>query len=173
MQMNSIDRMASDHPQPRWQAVGLLRHIPNPGDYITATVENEPVVVLKNPEGEIRALSRVCRHRGFDMLEGVGVIGSDLNAQSGSVKRLSCPYHAWTYNLDGQLIGAPAADSIPDFDKRCVALPRFDVTEFAGVLFVCLDYPAPDLLTQLEAENTSALEIHNLFESSNGEGARL
>lgn len=164
--MDSNHTLASDHPLPRWQAVGLARQIPQHGDYLTAHIDDEPLVVLRNAEGEPRALSRVCRHRGFDMLEGTGPSDGNLSSRAGKVKRLSCPYHAWTYNLDGRLIGAPSADGIPGFDKSCVALPAFDLAELQGVLFVCVSSPAPDLESQLESEGTSAQQIYDTLEAS-------
>ncbi len=158
--MNSITTSPADTPL--WHAVGIASDIPDPGNYLAADIASEPLVVVRNGDGVLRALSRVCRHRGFDMLEGVGPQGGDLIGRTGSVKRISCPYHAWTYDLDGQLIGAPVADGIPDFDKGCVSLPSFEVAEVDGLVFVCLDAPAPDLAAQLSEQgtNTSALAQH-------------
>ena len=158
---------------PLWHTVGLSSQLPEAGDYRSIDIDGEPLVVLRNGDGELRALSRVCRHRGFDMLEGTGPAGGDLCGSTGRVKRISCPYHAWTYNLDGQLIGAPVSDGIPDFDKGCVSLPRFDVAEADGVVFVCLDAPAPDLAAQLQDQQTTAAELAEQFRrNTRGEGAR-
>ena len=77
--------------------VGRAEQLPDPGDYLTAEVAGETPIVLRGDDGALRAFANTCRHRGTMLLEG-----------SGSVRRvIKCPYHAWTYALDGRLAGSP------------------------------------------------------------------
>jgi len=80
-----------------WFCVGRASSLNKPGDYLTLDLAEQPIVVLRDSEGQLKAMSNVCLHRMSTLLEGRG------NARS-----IVCPYHAWTYNLDGSLRGAPA-----------------------------------------------------------------
>ncbi|MDH3263289.1 MAG: Rieske (2Fe-2S) protein, partial [Paracoccaceae bacterium] len=80
-----------------WLCAGRAEALPNPGDYLTMKIAGEPVIVLRDGGGKLRAMSNVCRHRMSTLLEG-----------RGNTRSIVCPYHAWTYNLDGTLRGAPA-----------------------------------------------------------------
>ena len=139
-----------------WIAVGEERELQKSGDYLAVNIGREPLVVTRNEQGELSVLSRVCRHRGFDMLEGENAADGDLRGRCGNVKRLRCPYHAWTYNLDGQLLAAPLAKDICDFDKTSMSLPKFAIEVVDGVIFVNLQSDAKPLLPQLEAARVKA-----------------
>jgi phenylpropionate dioxygenase-like ring-hydroxylating dioxygenase large terminal subunit len=81
-----------------WVHVGDLRDVPGPGDYLTATIGRSPVVVLRDrATGELRGFLNACRHRGAMLLDGKGTCD----------KQIKCPYHAWSYGLDGALLGVP------------------------------------------------------------------
>ena len=80
-----------------WLCLGRQEQIPNPGDFLTITIADEPLIVLRNGDGEVVVLSGVCRHRGMAVAQGSGNTG----------RYLRCPYHWWTYDLDGQLVTAP------------------------------------------------------------------
>ena len=80
-----------------WFCVGRLDALNKPGDYLTLDLADQPILVLRDSHGTLRAMSNVCRHRMSTLLEG-----------RGNVRSIVCPYHAWTYNLDGTLRGAPA-----------------------------------------------------------------
>jgi len=112
-----------------WILVGHVSELAEPGDYVTADVGREPVVVIRGHDGELRALSNVCRHRASTILEGTG--------RTRSVMR--CPYHAWTYELDGQLAAAPSGQGFACLDRDQVALPRFRVGVTGGLVFCCTD----------------------------------
>jgi choline monooxygenase len=112
-----------------WILVGHVSELAEPGDYVTANVGREPVVVIRGHDRELRALSNVCRHRASTILEGTG--------QTRSVMR--CPYHAWTYELDGQLAAAPSGQGFACLDRDQVALPRFRVGVIGGLVFCCTD----------------------------------
>ncbi|MCF6433354.1 SRPBCC family protein [Leisingera sp. MMG026] len=116
-----------------WFCVGREDEYENPGDYRATTIGRDPVVVLRDCGGVLRAMSNVCRHRMATLLEGAGNIRG----------RISCPYHAWTYNLDGQLIGA--AHMRENFNKKEVCLPQFQVEVWQGWVYVSLDPDAAPL----------------------------
>lgn len=121
-----------------WFCVGREDEFADPGDYRTTTVGRDPVIVLRDRDGVLRAMSNICRHRMATLLEG-----------SGNLKgRISCPYHAWTYNLDGQLIGA--AHMRDNFDKKEVCLPQFQVEVWQGWVYVSLDPHASPLTPRLQ-----------------------
>ena len=115
--------------EPAWILVGHVSELTEPGKYVTANVGREPVMVIRGHDGELRAMSNVCRHRASLILEGTG--------QTPPVMR--CPYHAWTYELDGQLAAAPSGQGFACLDRDKVALPRFRVGVAGGLVFVCLD----------------------------------
>ena len=91
-----------------WVCAGRTEQIQKPGDYFLAEVAGESVIVTRDSEGGVRAFYNVCRHRGTQICkEGVGKLPG----------RIQCPYHAWTYDFDGRLIGAPHMDEVPHFRK--------------------------------------------------------
>jgi nitrite reductase/ring-hydroxylating ferredoxin subunit len=104
-----------------WVAVARTSELIGRGAYRTCTVGSEPIVVLRNGKGEIRAHLNVCRHRGSQILQGAG-----------RVKGLMCPYHGWLYSLDGELRGAPEMKYTEHFDKSQFSLVSFPATEWAG-----------------------------------------
>ncbi len=121
-----------------WFCVGRVDEYAQPGDYRALTIGRDPVIVLRDRDGVLRAMSNICRHRMATLLEG-----------SGNLKgRISCPYHAWTYNLDGQLIGA--AHMRDNFDKKSVCLPQFKVEVWQGWVYVSLDPNAEPLAPRLK-----------------------
>jgi len=75
-----------------WLCAGRASSLPNPGDYTTLEIAGEPVMILRDRDGNLRAQSNVCRHRMSILLEG-----------RGNTKTITCPYHAWTYELSGEL----------------------------------------------------------------------
>ncbi len=112
-----------------WVAVGRSDTLLKRGDYITAQIGREPVVVVRQESGELAALSNVCRHRAAVMLGGSGNCGGTI----------LCPYHAWNYELDGHLRGAPAMSRTYDFDPSEIALPHFACAEWEGFVFVAFE----------------------------------
>ena len=89
-----------------WQYAGHLGQLPEPGTFFTGRAGRLPVVVTRARDGEVRAFLNVCRHRGFPLADG-----------EGRRETLQCPYHAWTYGLDGSLRAAPRSDEEPDFPQ--------------------------------------------------------
>ena len=113
----------------RWLCVGRESQIARPGDYFLQQVGKESVIILRDRSDRIRAFYNVCRHRGTRLCE-------EYKGQfSGTIQ---CPYHAWTYTLDGRLIGAPSADTIEDFDKADWPLHQVAIAAWEGFLFINL-----------------------------------
>jgi len=128
-------RALFDH---EWLCVGLASQIPRPGDWFTKTVNGEPVIVVHGKDGELRALSAVCQHRAMQVCEGAG-----------NDTKFTCPYHHWSYGLDGRLLGAPAMERTRDFDKSDWGLPRLRLEIWNGFVFVNFDEEAEHLAPTL------------------------
>jgi phenylpropionate dioxygenase-like ring-hydroxylating dioxygenase large terminal subunit len=129
-----------------WLCVGHVSQVAAPGDYLRTDAAGEPLVVTRDEEGGLHALSRVCRHRFMDILP------LETTPEQGSLERLMCPYHTWTYRLNGeyagQLAGAPMMNKV-DFDRAACRLPRYRLEEWNGLLMVCADPAVPPLAPQL------------------------
>ena len=119
----------------RWLCVGREDRLAAPGDYLVQEIGKESVIVLKERDGAYRAFYNVCRHRGTRLCEEhTGNLGG----------RIQCPYHAWTYGLDGRLIGAPSTQEIEHFNKADWPLCPVAVATWDGVLFSNLaEQPEP------------------------------
>jgi Rieske 2Fe-2S family protein len=120
----------------QWTCVGRAARLARPGDYFLAEVASESLIVLRDRSGTLRALFNVCRHRGTRLCR-------DQFGQFSET--IQCPYHAWTYSTDGQLIGAPHMDDVAGFDKADYPLHAAAIAEWEGFLLVNLN-PAPEPL---------------------------
>src|SRR5215510_10722668 len=120
-----------------WQVVAHESELPNPGDYVCATVVDQSLFVLRGNDGVVRAFFNVCQHRAHELLKGKGNVKSVI----------VCPYHAWSYELDGSLRGARATRTLPDFDPNAYGLAPVRLEQHLGFLFVNLDDEAPSLGT--------------------------
>lgn len=123
-----------------WLPVGRVDQVREPGDYFSADLLGEPLVVARDKQGVVRVLSRVCRHRWMPVVEGAG------RRQS-----FQCPYHLWTYGLDGKLLGAPEMERVEGFDRAACRLPEFRAEIWEGWILVNLDGQAPPLAPRLES----------------------
>lgn len=121
-----------------WLCTGRESWVENPGDYYTTSIIGEPIIVCRTMEGELKAMSAVCQHRAMLVAEG-----------SGNARGFLCPYHHWSYGLDGSLRNAPAMDKTCDFDKSKFALPTFKVEVWHGFVFINFDWDAPPLAPRL------------------------
>ena len=121
-----------------WLCVGRATRIPNPGDFFTARVNGEGVIVARGKDGTVHAFSAVCRHRGMEVATG-----------EGTCTTFTCPYHHWVYALDGRLLGAPAMERTHDFEKKDWGLPNLAVELWKGFVFVNLDAAAAPLAPTL------------------------
>ena len=117
-----------------WLCVGRVEQYPNAGDYRTLRIANEPVLICKNREGQLKAFSNVCAHRGVEVIQG-----------EGHVEQFSCPYHAWVYNLDGKLKVAPHNKDVRGFDWKSCGLPALRLEIWAGYVFINFDLKAQSL----------------------------
>jgi nitrite reductase/ring-hydroxylating ferredoxin subunit len=114
-----------------WHVAGPLEKVARPGDHIVVEAAGIPILVVRGRDDELRAFLNICRHRGFPVAR-----------EDGSRKFLMCHYHAWTYNLDGTLKGAPGCDTDPNFDKSSISLLPVAVDVIAGVVLVNPDVDA-------------------------------
>ena len=120
----------------RWICLGRADRIPEPGDYFLAEVAGESLIVTRGRDGAPRTFFNVCRHRGTRLCE----------AESGRfAKAIVCPYHAWSYGLDGALLGAPNMGDVPWFDKSEFPLSAAATGVWEGFLFVRLSPGAEPL----------------------------
>jgi glycine betaine catabolism A len=128
-----------------WVCVGRADHLAAAGDYRTATVGHESVVVVRGEDGALRAFLNVCRHRGARVCP----------ADRGRARVLQCRYHAWTYGLDGRLVSAPGIQNIAGFEREAFGLYPVALEVWEGLVWVSLaETPAPlrdQLLPQLAA----------------------
>ena len=111
-----------EHPQ----VVGLSGDLPGPGSFITCEDVGIPMLVTRDREGRVRAFLNACRHRG-PMVE---------HQRRGEKSRFSCPFHAWTYDSSGALIGVPLEDQFGPIDKTCLGLVELPAVEHLGFLVV-------------------------------------
>ncbi len=112
-----------------WLVVGHQSQIAKPGDYFLSAVAGESLIVVRDQESMIHGFYNVCRHRGTRLKE----------QECGHASVIQCPYHAWTYGLDGQLVGAPHMDEVPGFDKGAYSLCPVNLELFEGFIFVSLE----------------------------------
>jgi Rieske 2Fe-2S family protein len=135
-----------------WVCVGRTEEVANPGDYIVRDVAGESIFIARNAEGHLGGFYNVCSHRGTKFL--------DDDAAGNVRKAFRCPYHAWTYDLNGQLIGTPNVKEDEFFDRSLYPLHPVNVGDHAGFLFVNLSTeprPLMDALTD-GAESITAFE---------------
>ncbi|SDP09068.1 Rieske 2Fe-2S family protein [Streptomyces sp. cf386] len=118
-----------------WQLVCHESDLPGPGARLTATAAGREVLVVRTEDGGLAAHLNVCRHRGTRLVTDPEPSG----------KAIRCPYHGWTYKLDGRLVGAPEARRIPCLDKPKLGLHPVNVESFLGFVFVNLDMEATPL----------------------------
>ncbi len=133
-----------------WSYVGLAAELPTPGSYLTTHIGNRPIIVCRNRDGELRAFANRCAHRGVKF----------CRTHLGQANRFTCPYHQWTYDLNGALKGVPFRDGVKgqggmpaDFDPANHGLQLLRITEHHGVLFASFDLEIEDLLAYLGDSN--------------------
>jgi choline monooxygenase len=127
-----------------WQAVGHAATVAEPGSYFACDIAGEPVLVTRDKDCRLGAFSNVCRHRGSVLAEGAG-----------QAFVIRCPYHAWTYSLDGALLGQPEFEGVRNWDRSQICLPRFAVETWGPFVFVNQDpgaVPLREVLGAIPAE---------------------
>ncbi len=115
-----------------WNYFCHQSQIPNPGDYMTGSVGEESLYVIRGRDDVIRAFYNVCQHRGHELLRGNGNIRSVV----------VCPYHAWSYDMEGNLRGAPRMKEVRGFDRSQVRLSSIRVEVVGGFVFINFDHDA-------------------------------
>jgi Rieske 2Fe-2S family protein len=124
-----------------WIGVGRLDDIPESGRWITRELDDDRIFIVRTGAGaDVRAFHNVCRHRGTQLCDG------DQGVFAGGIR---CPYHAWTYDLEGRLIGAPHMDGSPGFNRAELPLASVGAAVWDGFVFVNLSGSAAPLADQL------------------------
>jgi choline monooxygenase len=119
-----------------WVHVADVCDLPERGSYVAAQIGATPVLIVRDrASGELHGFLNACRHRGAQLLEGKGTCE----------KQIKCPYHAWSYGLDGQLLGAPYRDELAHCDLSQMGLVPVHVGTVGPLVFACLDPDAPSL----------------------------
>lgn len=121
-----------------WFCAGRAETLKNKGDYLTFELAGQPIMIIKDGDGEIRAQFNVCLHRMSTLLQG-----------SGNTKAIVCPYHAWTYNLDGSMRGAPGMGRNEAFCKDKLKLPQVKCEIWLGWIMVSLNPDAKPVASEL------------------------
>jgi choline monooxygenase len=122
-----------------WQLVGREDQVARPGEFFTARIADEELLLVRGEDGALRALSNVCRHRAGPVASGAG-----------SCRVLKCGYHGWSYGLDGRLLGTPEFEGVEGFRREDVRLPVFAVGAWIGLVFAHIDSLAPPLVSTLD-----------------------
>ena len=146
----SLSLRAEAHTDPKWFAyeqsaisakhwiwVCHVEKVRANGAYTTAMVAGRPVAIVRDQAGQLRAFYNVCKHRAHELLQG-----------DGETTRIMCPYHAWVYDLTGQLRRAPETENLENFETNDICLDTVQVEEFCGFIYVNLDPDASSLATQ-------------------------
>ncbi|MCV6593634.1 MAG: ring-hydroxylating oxygenase subunit alpha [Silicimonas sp.] len=120
-----------------WQWVCHVEKLREPGSFVTTMIADRSIAVVRDREGTLRAFYNVCKHRAHELLQG-----------EGQTSRIMCPYHAWVYKLDGQLVRAPHTETLEDFNAGDICLDAVQVEEFCGFIYVNLDPQATALSMQ-------------------------
>jgi len=123
-----------------WLCAGREDDIPEVGDFITYQIGRQPIIVVRLSNQSIHAMANVCRHRMMRLVEG-----------HGNAKRFACPYHGWTYRIDGQLISAPHMECTAGFDKKQVTLPTIRCETWGGWIYVTLNSKSESVADRLYA----------------------
>ncbi|GAA4909210.1 aromatic ring-hydroxylating oxygenase subunit alpha [Streptomonospora salina] len=148
----------------QWFCAVRSADLERPGAFRTAAVGRESVLVCRNRSGGVRAFLNVCRHRGARL----------CTAESGEVRRsLQCPYHAWTYDLDGRLTAAPNMADMPGIDRRERGLIGVHVREWLGYVWVCLAQEPPSFDDTVRAAVARRLGDEDAVERYGAEGLAL
>jgi Rieske 2Fe-2S family protein len=133
-----------------WIFVAVAPQVPEPGDYITVDVDADSVLIVRDDDMELRAFHNVCRHRGSRL----------CTEHQGSLGNIVCPYHQWTYNLDGKLIHADHMGET--FLREQHSLKKVHLRNLEGLIFICLADEPPEDFDEMEARMRPYLAPHAL-----------
>lgn len=116
----------------QWIGIGRSDLVKQPGDFITLTIVGVPIIVLRDSDNRLRSYANTCRHRGAQLLQG-----------SGQCRQIRCPFHSWTYALDGLLKGASHLENTENFKREDYGLIEFSIETHAGFAFLCMAKNTP------------------------------
>lgn len=135
-----------------WVCLGHHSLIPKPGDYYSITMNDDPLLVLRGKDGEVRVMSAVCAHRG-----------PVLGEARGNTDVFTCPFHGWSYNVDGELVSAPEMDATLPFEElqKKACLPQIRTEVWNGFIFMNMDGQARPLASRLK-RLSKEVENHHL-----------
>jgi Rieske 2Fe-2S family protein len=137
-----------------WVTIGRSEEVANPGDFVVKDLAGESIFVVRNQDSALRGFYNVCAHRGTKFL--------DDNATGNARKAFRCPYHAWTYDLDGRLIGTPNVKEDELFDRSNYPLHPVTIDEYAGFLFANLS-PEPRPLMEALTDGAETITVFERF----------
>ena len=150
-----------------WQCIAHLSQIPEPGDFLNLDLLGEPLIAVHGKDGAVRVLSRVCPHRSMDIMpEGFGYDGHTLaearagKPDCGHTRLFLCPYHAWTFELDGRLKACPEMQQAEGFERDAYYLKPFRSEIWNGFLFVNLSGDASPLAEGLAGMDADVAPYH-------------
>ena len=135
-----------------WQYAARLDQLQNPGQYVTTDIAGEPIVVVRGNDGVLRAFFNVCRHHAAAV----------MTEPEGKAAQRRCPYHGWTYSLEGELKGTPDFSGVCDFDRAGNGLVSVEIAEWENWVFVKLNPGNPVLNNFLTADLTDQIKPLNL-----------
>ena len=144
-----------------WQVAARVDQVKNPGDYVTTEIADEPIVIVRGSDNQVRAFFNACRHHAAAV----------MTEPHGNAPQMRCPYHGWTYSLEGELKGTPDFGGVCDFDRDSNGLIPIDVAQWENWVLVRIDggqrQPINDSIQsflgeQLVAEIRS-LNVTNLY----------
>lgn len=123
-----FDRVKTNIYYKTWQLACHRSQVPNAGDYFSFSIFDQDAFVIRGQDRVLRAMYNVCQHRGHRLVTGAG-----------NKRTIVCPYHAWSYSLDGHLKRAPNSAKVQGFDPALILIPKIRLEEFLGFVFVNLD----------------------------------
>jgi Rieske 2Fe-2S family protein len=137
----------------RWIYVACEADLPDPGDYVALKLGKRSFFLQRTAHGEIKGFYNVCRHRGHEL----------VGTEKGNCRRLICPYHNWTYDLEGNLLHARGME--PGFPNEDFGLNPVEVTVIGGLIYVCLNSPAPPDIEEVRSMLTPYLAPYELHKT--------
>ena len=132
-----------------WCFAGLSEELGKVGDRLVAEIGNESILILRNRDNQLRAFYNVCQHRGSQLCDASG---------SGFGGAITCPYHSWSYSVEGALVATPLHEK-DSIDRTTLGLKPVKVDEWQGVIFISLDENAPSLTTWLDKHYSRPREL--------------
>ncbi|MEX0833818.1 MAG: aromatic ring-hydroxylating dioxygenase subunit alpha [Actinomycetota bacterium] len=132
-----------------WFCIGRAEEVAEPGSFLVREVADESILVTRTAQGDLRAFYNVCRHRGTRLCDDSGHLKSNV---------IKCPYHAWTYNLEGRLLGTPNVHEEEGFDKNDYTLWDVNIASWSGYMFVNMATDPKPLLQCLDEDEDEPLQ---------------